>query len=63
MELGIGPNVEVKLHVWYDVNGNGVEDHGDAAGDLTPSPFVAVDPGGCGSRINSAPAIVLRSVP
>ncbi len=63
LELGIGPQVDVKLHVWYDVNGNGVEDHGDAAGDLFPSPFTAVDEGGCASRINTAPPILLRMIP
>jgi hypothetical protein len=60
LDTGIGPARYVYLHVWYDNNGDGRVDAGDAVGDLAPAPFVAWDNGGCSSRTNHAPDLVLR---
>jgi hypothetical protein len=59
----IGPTQYVFLHAYYDANGNGVEDRGDFAGDLTPTPFEAHDRGLCAGNANRAPDIVLAPVP
>lgn len=60
---GIGPTRYVVVHGWYDANGNGRVDSGDAVGDLAPAPFAASDGGGCRSRMNRAPDLVLKPLP
>lgn len=63
LDTSIGPTRYVVAHVWYDANGDGRVDSGDAVGDLAPAPFEARDGGGCSSRVNPAPDIVLRKLP
>ncbi len=63
LQTSIGPTRYVYVHAWYDANGNGRVDSGDAIGDLSPAPFAAHDRGGCASNKNRAPDLVLVRVP
>jgi hypothetical protein len=64
MGTRIGGHANVCLRALVDLNGNGKPDKGEAAGELAPAPFEAVDRGvlGCGDNLNRTPPIQLKRI-
>jgi hypothetical protein len=55
--------IYVNFTAWYDTNGNGAVDAGDAVGSLGPDPILAVDRGLFSGNLTVTPPIALKPVP